>query len=247
MSKHKSIVTLGLLVGVLTICCSDGDRATGQSYDTGNYPDPPITRRIDNVPIDAMRSAGINYLSQAASYVDRANAYANYEGYFKPTPTVSKADSPHMAAADTTVHKWTIDRLEYWLTYVRGNQDLHWSTTLNGEDNRGIRYDTALIMEADQKIDSTSGSMTLRANFTAQPVKQWNWRQANDYFGLNMSWNDGDTTVTLEIRHNSDMSGFVRMRRQHSLRLEVSWDNTESSGLYRAWNAERELVGVGSW
>lgn len=246
MGKHKITASLGFLIILLSVCCSD-DSATGRSGEFNDYPDPPITRQIDSAPIDAMRSTGIRFLTTTARYVDKANSYADYGSYFRPTAGAARTHEPRVVSADTSVYVWSVSSMDYELTYVRDDQDLRWSTILNGIDDGGIQYDTALFIEAGQKTDNTSGSMTLWDHRTVQPVNQWNWRMATDYFGLNLLWQEGDTTITLEIRHNSDRSGFARYRRANFLRLDVTWDTTQSAGSYRAWNAEGQAVGAGHW
>jgi hypothetical protein len=228
--------------------CSDDDNPTG-SGNGGNGDGPPeFTVSQVSVP-EAMRQSNDPFAILTVSYVNLANSFSNWFGYFTPPASAKIARPAATQDGPPWAYNYTQGGLTVTLTIDVEGDNYTWDVVADGTDG-STTYDNFHWLHGERSMDEKSGSIVAYDPDVTGPVAEWDWSfSPTDVYSFLMTAYDEFENIQIDLTVNPDASGQLESRsgsgNEYLPEFTSQWQSS-GAGMWQQYS-EGEVVDSGSW
>ncbi len=238
----KKIFFIITLFGLFFLSsCSNDDNPVTQE---GNKKQKQLGVSKVDVPAKLTQSSD-GHAQMCVSYINMVNGFSDYTNLYTPPESSELAK-----LSDNWSQTWTVDKLTIRMEYFENSEDFGWQVFLTGTDGEFV-YSDWLSMEAEQKNDNSSGSLTIYRPVTDEIEFQWRWGQTSNEattFETFVYDENGSPISKISLVSNPDGSGeitfYADIEGAFVKQTKITW-NSDGSGQWTEYDSSGNVKSEG--
>ncbi len=229
----KPLFILFIGTALLTSCSSDENETPNPLQQ--NTPDLMLFEQSIELPSALVNETDM-HAQQLVGRVNSLKAFSVYQFFTIVPPGAEVSHTP--IAPGTSAHRHTtMATTDYTVyTYTYENETIAYQySTQNGMEVIEIFVDDGTtngfikLMEIQQTPDGTQGTLTFYDSNDGVDI-YWTWQIFPDDH-VKITFNNGTSTMNMEMNYYPDMSGDLKIFEDNALTLEWTW-NSDGSGTW---------------
>ncbi len=199
---------------------------------------------------EALVQSNDSHAQMCVGFINMANGFKGFSSLYQPPVGINLAKIVDIK--DDWTRTWTDEQLSITMNYYENDVSFGWQVFLTGTDNQ-YTYSNWLLMEAEQKVDDSYGTLIIYKPVTEQVEFKWTWSQSQsgkNTFTMEIFGDDGLPETKIDAVSNSDESGelifYKYVDGSYVKESRTTWTAT-GTGHWEEYDASGNIINQGDF